>query len=67
MSTKISLLAARINAKLTQIEAGKEIGVSAITLGKYENGQQLPRIDTAYKMSKLYGVPIDMLEFNCGD
>lgn len=64
---KISIQAARINAKLTQAFVASELGISEITLGKYERGKQFPRIDVAYKMSKLYGVPLDMLDFGCGE
>jgi transcriptional regulator with XRE-family HTH domain len=58
---KISIEAARVNAKLTITEAAKELGVSVGSLSAYENGRAIPRFDVVEKMSGLYNMPIENL------
>lgn len=58
---QISIAAARVNAKLTQAEAAEKLGVSRVSLNKWENGKTIPRIDIVRKMSELYNIPIDCL------
>ncbi len=60
---RITLEAARVNAKLLQKEAAKRLGVSTKTLQNYENGRTRPNWDTLEKMSDIYNIPIGML--NC--
>ena len=63
MQFRISLEAARVNAKLTQKEASSLIGISLKTIQNYENGITKPNWDTLIKMSEVYEIPIGML--NC--
>lgn len=60
---RISLEAARVNAKLLQKDAALKIGVSLSTLQNYESGKTKPNWDTLNKMSEIYKIPIGML--NC--
>ena len=64
MSTlKISLEAARVNARLKQKDAAKLIGVSAQTLLNWEKGHTSPDLEKALKLCEVYGVEIDNLIF----
>lgn len=60
---RISLEAARVNAKLLQKDAAEKIGISLKTLQNYENGRTKPNWDILEKMSAIYKIPIGML--NC--
>lgn len=62
---KVSLEAARVNAKLTQEEARKKIGISKVTLIKYEKGITAPTIPTLKRMCEVYGVPMNRVSI-CG-
>lgn len=42
---RITLAAARVNAKLTQAAAAKEIGVTKKTLINWESGRTFPKAD----------------------
>lgn len=64
MSTlKITLLAARKNAGLTQKEAAMALKVEKETLSRWERGLTEPKYTQAVKLSELYKIPIDMLNF----
>ena len=62
---KVSLEAARVNAKLTQEEARKAIGISKVTLIKYEKGITAPTIPTLKRMCEIYNVPLSRISI-CG-
>lgn len=51
----------RQNAKLTQKEAAKLIGINDYQLGNYETNRSEPSIDILKKMSKVYGVSVDKM------
>ncbi len=59
MDTKITLDAARINARYTQIEAAGLLGIATETLRAYETGKRSPNWKTLNKMEELYQWPID--------
>lgn len=59
---RISLEAARVNAKLIQKEAAIKLGISLKTLQNYESGKTKPNWDTLDKMSTVYNIPIGMLD-----
>lgn len=42
---RITLAAARVNAKMTQEEAAKSIGVTKYTIINWENGKTFPKAD----------------------
>ena len=60
---KISIKAARTNVGLLQKEAAVRLGVSAKTLGSWENGITFPPADKIPAICDLYGVPYDHLNF----
>ena len=59
----MSLKAARVNAKLTQRDAAKKLGITIQSLSHYETGKRVPNIFQARDMATLYGVPIDEIIF----
>lgn len=56
---KISIEAARVNAKIRLVDAAKALGISPSTLSGYENGKVAPRADLLEKMAALYNWPIE--------
>lgn len=56
---KISLAAARVNAKMTQIEVAKALHVSKGTIVNWENGKIIPNLASMEMLSRLYNVPIE--------
>ena len=60
---RISLEAARVNAKLTQAQACAALGVSLPTLAKWERGNGLPPVDKAVQLASLYGLKLDNINF----
>ena len=56
---KISLAAARVNAKLTQSDVARKLGKTKQTIVNWENGRTV--IDTANftLLSEIYGIPHD--------
>lgn len=60
---KITLEAARVNARLTQKEAAERLGISNVTLGNWENGITFPNAQQIDKICELYGVSYDNLNF----
>ena len=58
---KISLAAARVNAKMTQEGVSKAIGKSKNTVNNWENGRSIPDFQTMVKLSEMYKVPIDCI------
>ncbi len=56
---QISLEAARVNAKLTQEEAAKRIGVSRQTIINWEKGKIAPRIPEMKMLCYVYNIPED--------
>lgn len=60
---KITLAAARVNAGLTQTQAGKKLGLSASTLANYENGVSYPDVLRAISMCELYGINLNDIEW----
>ena len=51
----------RQTAGLTQAEAALRLGVSASTVGMYEQGRREPDLETTQKICQLYGVTPDYL------
>ena len=56
---QISLAAARVNARFTQDEVAKKMGVSKQTLVNWEKGRILPGIPEVDFLSRLYGISVD--------
>lgn len=64
MDFKISLKAARVNADMTQEEAAKLLNVNKSTIASWENGKTQPKYTQSVKLSKIYGIPYDCLNFS---
>ena len=47
---------------LSRKEASELLGISQPTLWKYENGEALPRIDTAIRISQFYGRTFEQIK-----
>jgi len=58
---KISLEAARVNAKLTQKELAEKLGVSNGTIVNWEKGETEPSLSQLRMISELSGIPMDFL------
>lgn len=56
---QISLEAARVNAKLTQVEIADIMGVDQSTIRRWERGEKVPNYDEIKKISSVYKIPID--------
>ena len=51
----------RIRAGLSQQELGRQLGVSAVAVGKWERGQTQPDIHSLTRMADIFGTTIDDL------
>lgn len=56
---KVSMKALRVNAELSQIDAAEKIGVTPLTLSKWESHTTFPTLDQLVKMCKVYGCTVD--------
>ncbi|MGX5378205.1 helix-turn-helix domain-containing protein [Ligilactobacillus sp. LYQ135] len=61
MDLSKKILKLRINAKLSQTDAAKGIGISRQLLNQYEHGKVFPRRNNLQKISDFYNVPISEL------
>lgn len=61
MSLTEHLIAARKRAALSQGEVAEALGVSRQAVSRWENGLALPSTDNLARLSRLYGISIDML------
>ena len=60
---RLTLKAARVNVKLTQMEAAEKLNVSLKTLQNWEAGTTLPRVDRLPVICSLYKCTIEDLIF----
>lgn len=58
-SIQISLAAARVNAKMTQVEAAKELNVTKQTIVNWEKGKIIPGAMQLDCLSRLYKIPVN--------
>ncbi len=56
---RISLAAARVNARMTQQELANALHVSKVTVCNWENGKTEPSLSQLILISKLSGIPMD--------
>lgn len=56
---KVSLSAARINAKLTQKQVARRMDVDKSTISKWENGKTAPKANQFSALCSLYGCTMD--------
>jgi len=60
---KITLKAARVNANLTQTEAGVRLAVSGDTISNWEKGKSAPSATKLKEIERVYGVKYDNINF----
>ena len=60
---RISMAAARVNAKKTQAEVAKALKVSKGTVVSWENGKTSPTVNKAREFCQFCGVPYDAVSF----
>lgn len=58
---KISLKAARINARLTQVEAAERIGVTKETIINWEKSKSEPKLKQVKRLAEIYNIPVELL------
>ena len=56
---KITLAAARVNKELTQQQVAEKLGVTKKTVGSWENGKNMPRLEQIQPLCELYGLTYD--------
>lgn len=59
MMVKFTMRALRINAGLTQEQAAKALGVSRVTIWKWEANKGYPSSKKLAQMAELYKAPLD--------
>lgn len=58
---KISLAAARVNARMNQREMAEYIGVDVSTILNWEKGKSEPSTSQLRKISEVSGIPMDYI------
>ena len=61
---RVTLKAARINRGLTQEEVAKELNVTKKTVGSWEMGKTMPKIDKIERLCSLLGCRYDDIAWN---
>ena len=59
----VTLKAARNNTGLNQDEAAEKLGISSVTLHRYESGKSFPDVPVIKSIEALYGIPFSGIEF----
>ena len=60
---KISIAAARVDAKKTQAEVAKALHVSKQTVGAWEKGKTSPTVEKAIEFCRFCNIPYDRVSF----
>lgn len=58
---RISIAAARVNAKMTQRELADELHIDISTICNWEKGKSEPNVSQLRKISELSGIPMDFI------
>lgn len=61
---RVTLKAARINKGLTQEEVAKALNVTKKTVGSWEKGKTMPKIDKIEHLCSLFGCSYDDIAWN---
>lgn len=61
--SKISLKAARVNAKMRQADVAKKLDIAVSTVKNWERGKSFPTPPDIDKLCELYGVSYDNIDF----
>lgn len=57
----LRLMFERRKKKLTQTQLAEQIGVSRITINKWETGKSTPSVEMLLKLSEYFNVSVDYL------
>lgn len=60
---QISLVAARVNAEMTQKQVAESLDVDRSTIRRWEKGEKIPDVDQSMKLASLYGLTLDNIFF----
>lgn len=60
---KMSLRAARVNAKMRQTDVALELDVAVSTVRNWESGKTFPKQPVIERLCELYGVSYDNIDF----
>ena len=60
---KISIAAARVDARKTQEDVAKALHVSKQTVGSWENGKTSPSVEKAMQFCEFCKIPYDRVSF----
>ena len=60
---KISMAAARVNARLNQQQIAERLGIDRTSYIKYEKGESIMRMDLAFKFSQIVNLPMANIDF----
>ncbi len=60
---KISMEAARVNAKMTQQEMANALGVDRTSYIRYEKGETIIRLDLAMLFASIVNIPMSYIDF----
>lgn len=60
---RMSLAAARVNARLTQKEAADAIGVSQLSVSLWETGKAEPKLSNVRRLCEVYGLSMEDIFF----
>jgi len=56
------------HGEMTQAELGKQIGMTRQTVIAIEQGRYSPSLETAFRISQVFGVPLeDVFQYNEGE
>lgn len=61
---RVTLKAARINKGLTQEDVAKELNVTKKTVGSWEMGKTMPKLDKIERLCSLLGCGYDDIAWN---
>lgn len=61
---RVTLKAARINKGLTQEDVAKALNVTKKTVGSWEMGKTMPKIDKIEHLCQLFGCNYDDISWN---
>lgn len=61
---RVTLKAARINKGLTQEDVAKALNVTKKTVGSWESGKTMPKIDKIELLCNLFGCGYDDIAWN---
>lgn len=59
---KITLRAARVNKGLSRREVAEMAKITPESIGNYERGARIPRVDILLRLLAIYEVPFDQID-----